>query len=914
MKNVEDIYSLSPAQQEVLSKSLSAGRAESYVEQIAWRMGGRLNAGAFEDAWRLVTRRHPVLRTCFFWEDLEQPLQVVRQTAGWSPEQHDWAHLPPGLQQERMREHLESDRARGFTLSKWPPVRLARIRLGETSHQFVWSYHTLLLDDASAWLVLGEVFHAYDAARRGVEPSLPPSRAYRDYIAWLQRQDAAEAGRHWRAALAGFAWPQPPLTGDASQEEGVGAGRVGVRLEGDASERLRGLALSQRLTTEAIVSGAWALLMSRRSGREDVVFGIETRVAPPAPPDGAVAAGAFTNTLLLRVRVTPGASVQDWLTEIESRLKEARAHGHVSLGQIREWGGVPEGLPLFYYVVASGAEGPDDAVRELSERAGASDLTRFERPPEHALTLSAEAGDELRLNLTYARGRLGAQDVECLAQELRGLLREMAADPRRRLSELTPSSSAAAAATSVAAAVDDGGRSAAEEIEAALRQHPDVREAVVVARADAPDDEVVAYVVLGGGREAGRPRMQFSLFYFADANEVGEDKYRLYTEGAKYADRAGFTAVWTPERHFHPNGGLYPNPSVLSAALAVTTERLQLRAGSVVLPLHDPLRVAEEWSVVDNLSKGRVGLSVTSGWIPNDFAFFPGRYKNKRGEMFRLLKDVQELWRGSSLAARDGAGNDMRVRIYPRPVQPELPLWLTCSGSPEMFEKAGELGYNVLTALLGQSVEDVTPKLALYREARARGGHDPEGGIVTMMVHTFVGPDKDFVLAKARPHLCEYLKSHVGLIETAIDSLKVPKDADMDKYMDYVVAFAFERYYRTASLIGTPDKCLKMIERLQGIGVDEVACLIDFGVETDTVLDGLRHLNELREMCAGRPDAAESADRARALGRFVKERLPASKANASFVLLDALPLTPGGAIDYKSLPAAPPDGRPSAIL
>src|SRR3712207_686862 len=101
MKNVEDIYSLSPAQQEVLAKSLSAGRPGAHVEQIGWRMGGRLDAGAFENAWRLVSRRHPVLRTFFLWEDLEQPLQVVRQTAEWSPEQHDWAHLPPGLQQER---------------------------------------------------------------------------------------------------------------------------------------------------------------------------------------------------------------------------------------------------------------------------------------------------------------------------------------------------------------------------------------------------------------------------------------------------------------------------------------------------------------------------------------------------------------------------------------------------------------------------------------------------------------------------------------------------------------------------------------------------------------------------------------------------------------------------------------------
>ena len=121
--------------------------------------------------------------------------------------------------------------------------------------------------------------------------------------------------------------------------------------------------------------------------------------------------------------------------------------------------------------------------------------------------------------------------------------------------------------------------------------------------------------------------IDFSLFYFAsDARQSDQDKYRLLKEGAQFADRHGFAAVWTPERHFHAFGGLYPNPSVTSAALAVLTERVQIRFGSVVLPLHDPIRVAEEWAVVDNLSNGRVGLSFASGWHPDDFVFKPEHY------------------------------------------------------------------------------------------------------------------------------------------------------------------------------------------------------------------------------------------------------------------------------------------------
>lgn len=468
---------------------------------------------------------------------------------------------------------------------------------------------------------------------------------------------------------------------------------------------------------------------------------------------------------------------------------------------------------------------------------------------------------------------------------------------------------------------DSNGYARVAEIEDVLRQHPSVREAVVVERRDGTGgDGLVAYVVLDGGaaaRPAARP-MEFSLFYFsADDARAGADKYRLYLEGAKYADRHGFEAVWTPERHFHASGGLYPNPSVLSAALAAVTERVGLRAGSVVMPLHHSIRIAEDWSVIDNLSNGRVGLSFTSGWIPNDFAFFPERYANKREEMYRGIEEVRRLWRGETVSALDGAGNDVELRIFPRPIQPELPVWLTCSGDPQTFVKAGELGFNVLTALLAQSVDELAGKLALYREARSRHGHDPEAGHVTLMIHTFVGEDERDVLEEVRAPLSEYLREHVGLIETMTKSLDIKVDIDKEQYLDHLIAFAFERYYQTASLIGTPEKCLRMVEKLKQIDVNELACFIDFGVGVESVLGSLRHLKGLKEDSSSLTDyraagAEVSAAAGSELSEFVRDQLPQRGSEISFVLLDNLPVKPGGGIDVTALPApgAPQTGRP----
>ncbi|HEX6291678.1 MAG TPA: MupA/Atu3671 family FMN-dependent luciferase-like monooxygenase, partial [Herpetosiphonaceae bacterium] len=259
-------------------------------------------------------------------------------------------------------------------------------------------------------------------------------------------------------------------------------------------------------------------------------------------------------------------------------------------------------------------------------------------------------------------------------------------------------------------------------------------------------------VILGEHAASGMPAqtttpgserpIDFSLFYFASADSTAGDKYRLLIEGAKFADRHGFTAVWTPERHFHEFGGLYPNPAITSAAIATITERVQIRAGSVVLPLHDPLRVAEEWSVVDNLSNGRVGIAVASGWHANDFAFFPERYAERKQATADGIAAVQKLWRGEALPVESGTGSAIEVQIFPKPVQAELPIWITAAGNPETFIAAGKRGANVLTHLLGQSLEDVAEKIRLYRAARAEQGYDPEAGQVTLMLHTYIGEDR----------------------------------------------------------------------------------------------------------------------------------------------------------------------------
>lgn len=345
--------------------------------------------------------------------------------------------------------------------------------------------------------------------------------------------------------------------------------------------------------------------------------------------------------------------------------------------------------------------------------------------------------------------------------------------------------------------------------------------------------------------------LEFSLFYFAsDESEIADDRYRLLFEGAKFADRHGFTAVWTPERHFHPFGGLYPNPSVTGAAIAAITERVEIRAGSVVLPLHNPVRVAEEWAVIDNISKGRAGISVASGWHVDDFALMPNNYTDRKEVMLGHLETIRKLWRGDHVTLRGVAGNQLSVKLFPRPVQPELPIWITAAGAPDTFQTAGEIGANLLTHLLGQTIGELNEKIALYRKAWRKHGHGPGAGHVTLMVHTFLGHDLAEVRARVKGPFCSYLKSSYGLIKNLLRSLGEGGDqGDLStEDLDALLSHAFDRYSQTSGLIGTVNTCLETVERIRAIGVDEIACLIDFGVEIESVIESFSLLENLKDL------------------------------------------------------------------
>jgi non-ribosomal peptide synthetase component F/acyl carrier protein len=435
MKNVEDIYPLSPMQQGMLFHTLLDTKAGDYLTQLTGTIEGEATLAAFREAWHEVIRRHPVLRTAFVWETLDQPLQVVHREAKLPYTQHDWRGRT-GWQSD-FKRFLAEDRAAGFDLAAPPLMRLTIFRIADQSYRFVWTHHHLLLDGWSLPLVMKELFSFADSFLRGRSLRLPSSRPYRDYIGWLAAQDESAAEKYWREALSGITAPTPIGAAAVEKHSGTGArthGEVRRTLPAELTAALGTVAREHRLTLNTVVQGAWALLLHHHSAEQDIVFGatVSGRPADLAGVESMV--GLFINTQPVRVSVNGELTVLPWLASLQAEQTRARQFEYCRLTSIHGWSAVPRSMPLFESIVIF-ENYPAGALSTAVETMGVHDIGVVETT-NYPLALIAAPGSELELRFNYDRSRFEPGTIEQMAEHLTTLLEGIAADPGRRISEL----------------------------------------------------------------------------------------------------------------------------------------------------------------------------------------------------------------------------------------------------------------------------------------------------------------------------------------------------------------------------------------------------------------------------------------------------------------------------------------------
>jgi amino acid adenylation domain-containing protein/non-ribosomal peptide synthase protein (TIGR01720 family) len=436
-QNIDDLYPLSPMQQGMLFHSLYAPDSQLYFNQLSSPINGEVNAEHFRRAWQEVVDRHSILRTSFVWSGLRQPLQIVPQRVELPWEQHDLRGISTEEQETRVAEILLADRNRGFDLTKSPLMRVVLIRLGEAQWQVVWSHHHLLMDGWCMPIILKEVASIYDSLQRGEGVSPATTRPFRDYIAWLQKQEVTKAEEFWRRTLKGF--DSPISLGNYKLTENTSGqpGEQTIKLSPAATTRLETLSRQYQLTLNTLFQAAWGILLSRYSGQSDVVFG-STVSGRPASLEGIEnMLGLFINTLPVRAQVEPEELTLNWLKELQAQQVEARQYEHTPLVAIQSWSEVPRSS-LFESILAFEnypVNGPT-ASRPRSANFEMPDVKLFQRTNYPLSLMAWPAGPNLAIQLGYD-ARFDAVTVDRLLHHLAVLLENILTKPDQRLREVS---------------------------------------------------------------------------------------------------------------------------------------------------------------------------------------------------------------------------------------------------------------------------------------------------------------------------------------------------------------------------------------------------------------------------------------------------------------------------------------------
>ncbi len=432
--NIDAIYPLTPVQQGILFHTLYAPDSPLYFQQYTCVLHGALDADVFRKSWQLVIDRHPALRSLFAWEGREQPLQIVRKTAEADWEEGDWAAADAAEQDRLLEGFLEADRRRGFVLDAAPLMRFAIFRTGEQTHRFVWSHHHIIVDGWSMGVVLDEVFRSYEALASGSQSDLAAPPPYRDYVRWLKAQDAAPAEAFWRGELSGFGAATSPRIGERPNGAGWAERHAEevIHISAEGSAGAAGFARRHGLTINTIFRAAWALLLSRYSSSDDIVFGATVAGRPPELPGALDMVGLFINTVPVRLAVPTDQAVLDYLHVVQARQVAASAHETAALVDVQGWSDVPGGEPLFEtLLVFENVPNPGSAASSLTT----SDIRYLQRS-NYPLAVLVMPGDEIEVIFLYDADRYEGAIIGRMARQLAHLVEALVAAPDTRLGDL----------------------------------------------------------------------------------------------------------------------------------------------------------------------------------------------------------------------------------------------------------------------------------------------------------------------------------------------------------------------------------------------------------------------------------------------------------------------------------------------
>ncbi|WP_342308124.1 non-ribosomal peptide synthetase [Pseudomonas fluorescens] len=427
---IEDVYPLTPMQEGLLLHTLLEPGTGLYYMQDRYRIDSALDPERFAQAWQAVIARHEALRASFCWNVGEDMLQVIHQPGSTPIEYLDWSADPESEQEPRLQALLKKEREAGFDLLNQAPFHLRLIRVGAERYWFMMSNHHILIDAWCRSLLMNDFFEIYMALGEGREAQLATPPRYRDYIAWLQRQNLSEARQWWQQNLQGFERTtpipsdRPFLREHAGHSGGMVVGDCYTRLEARDGAQLRELAQAHQLTVNTFAQAAWALVLRRLSGDRDVLFGVTVAGRPVDMPEMQRTVGLFINSIALRVKLPEDdqrCSVRQWLSGLLDSNMQLREYEYLPLVTIQEHSELPKGQPLFDSLFVFENAPVEVSVLDRAQSLNAtSDSGRTHT--NFPLTAVCYPGDDLGLHLSYDQRYFDETTVQGMLGEFKRLL------------------------------------------------------------------------------------------------------------------------------------------------------------------------------------------------------------------------------------------------------------------------------------------------------------------------------------------------------------------------------------------------------------------------------------------------------------------------------------------------------------
>jgi hypothetical protein len=822
---------------------------------------GDINIPAIRASLQCLVDRHSSLRTVFTARR-GKPIQEIRER-----QEVCFVHVDTSdLSHDELLAKLVESSHKSFDLERGPLLR-AGVFTGSDQIVLMLTLHHIIVDFSSLLTLLEELGAFYSAQRAGCDLALPQrSTEYVDYCRWQSeildeesigsvpgavvatgRRPPAQGEKlwsYWQNQLRGA--PQVitlPFDRPRTQVQTFKGSSTRIDLGERLTRALRATIAAEGGSLYTLLLAAFQALLCRWASQDEVVVGSPPIGKRRAEFDGVV--GFFHNPIPLRGSISgnptfPGfhATVQQTVAGaldhreypfslLVERLRASRDVSYSPIFQVMfvlyEAGG-----PSWLESLAGGARG--------GARIGALELEFLdieEKVSMLDLTLTVfEDENSVSAVLQYNTDLFDAGTAGRILEDFRSLLSAICDDPAKPVNELL----SMACSRPIANKLNRHHRSAASS---SSQPTSDVRLKLRgTCRGGSPWPPLAPQISHRQNQSlppstTSTKQVDFSVFYRGNKDGTSpRERYNLLMDSAREAERMGLRAVWVAEQ-VEPGRGVFPSPAVIAAALAARTDRIQIRAVTIVSPLLSPVRIAEEWAVVDNLSNGRAGICFAPDWSGSESApdpEFPGSARFQRAKLpnsqtrealvTEQVETLRRLWRGQTVSFDGPFGKPVAVQTLPKPIQADLPVWLFATeSSPEMFRLAGEIGAGILIEPIGSvltralcQISDLQFPISDLAATQALGHHQP----ITAGIDSLAESIKVYRRVW-RDHGHGPGSGHVALV--------LP----------------------TSDLEGTPESRLSVIERLGSIDVDEVACLLDFETDQKSVLDGLLDLEALRE-------------------------------------------------------------------